>query len=87
MFSEKPLRNVFFLRVQIVKHHIGIALVAGCKNHYLCKLRQLLEKLYSIGSNIDSSVNFLVCGEFDGELNVVGYMKAFVAVNQSFVKI
>lgn len=75
------------LRVEVVEHHVSIAAVAGCENDELEVASELVQESNRIGPDIDTCVDLLPVGHFDGEDDVAGSLRVFVAVNQSLVEV
>lgn len=60
---EKSMRNVLMIRVQIINNNIGITLMTGSKHNNLEIFTQLSQTLHSIGSNIDTGLDFRIIRE------------------------
>ena len=71
MVPVQPVRDEFFVGVQIVQNHVGVAFVAGCEHDDFTKFRQLPQQFVSMGPDIDSSVYFLTRWELNFQAYIV----------------
>lgn len=87
MVAEQPVRNVLLIRVEVVQHHISIALVT-CRKHYdLAELRQLFQQLHSMRSDINSSINLFSSGKLNLQTHIIRRLQSLIAVNQGLIQV
>ena len=61
--------------------------MAGCEDDYLELFGKVLQDFFAVGSDVDASFDYLACGEFYWEFDVVVDVEVFVAMNKSLVKV
>lgn len=61
--------------------------MTSCKYNNLTNLRKFLQKLLGIRPDVNSSINILPCWEFYLYLDIIGVIKAIIAMYQSFIQI
>jgi hypothetical protein len=79
------MTHKFSLGVQVVKHHVSVALVARSEDDNLVFLGELSEKIYSKRSDVYSCIYFFACRELDFEGYVMGEAEILIAVDECLI--
>ena len=75
-------------RIQEVKDHVGIELVAGCEDDHLVLLVSLTKAFKSVGPDIDPSINLFSIWKRHSQNSVWGFLLYVVnAMYKSLVQI
>ena len=54
MLPVEAVREVAFVGVQVVQHHIGVGRAAGCENNDFSEGTQLSDEILAVRSNSDA---------------------------------
>ena len=71
MLSEKSMMDELSLRVKVVNYYICIATVTSREDYYFEVFGKGSKDLNCVWTDVDASLDFLSCGKFYCNLNVM----------------
>ncbi len=87
VLSVQSVFNEFVIRVQVIKHHIGVARVRCSEHNHLKVFSQVLEDLFCVRANIDARFDYFSCWELDWQFDVMRRGQTVVAMNQGLIQV